>query len=86
MIPYLYGGSSGEPAEKAPKTSEAIGGSAEELPLYWGPQPFISGPVYFGAIVCFLFVLGLMVVRSPHKWWILAASLFCIVLSWGKNF
>jgi hypothetical protein len=86
MIPYLYGGSSGEPADKAPKTSEAIGGSAESLPLYWGPQPFISGPVYFGAVICFLFVLGLMVVRSGHKWWILAASLICIVLSWGKNF
>jgi hypothetical protein len=86
MVPYLYGGSSAEPAEKAPKTSEAIGGSADQLPLYWGPQPFISGPVYFGAIVCFLFVLGIMVIRSPHKWWIIAASVICIVLSWGKNF
>jgi hypothetical protein len=85
MIPYLYGGSSGEAAEKAPKTSEAIGGSAEQLPLYWGPQPFLSGPVYFGAIVCFLFVLGMFTVKSAHKWWILAASLFCIILSWGKN-
>jgi len=86
MIPYLYGGGSGEPADMAPKTSEAIGGSSEQLPTYWGPQPFLAGPVYFGAIVCFLFVLGLMVVRSPHKWWILAASVICIVLSWGKNF
>jgi hypothetical protein len=86
MIPYLYGGASAENAEKAPKTYEATGGRAEQLPLYWGPQPFLSGPVYFGAVVCFLFVLGLMVVRSGHKWWILAASVFCIVLSWGKNF
>ena len=85
MIPYLYGGSSGESADKAPKTLEAIGGGAEQLPLYWGPQPFISGPVYFGAIVCFLFVLGIFAVRSPHKWWIIAASIACIVLSWGKN-
>ena len=86
MIPYLYGGASGESADKAPKTSAAIGGSAEQLPLYWGPQPFISGPVYFGAVVCFLFVLGTIVVRSPHKWWIIAASAICIVLSWGRNF
>lgn len=86
MIPYLYGGSSSEAADKAPKTLEAIGGNAEELPLYWGPQPFLSGPVYFGAVICFLFVLGLLAVRSAHKWWILAASLICIVLSWGKNF
>ncbi len=86
MIPYLYGGSSGEAADKAPKTNEMTGGRADKLPLYWGPQPFISGPVYFGAVICFLFVLGLMVVRSPHKWWILAASLLGIMLSWGKNF
>ena len=84
MIPYLYGGGDREPASKAPKVAEAIG--SEEVPLYWGPQPSISGPVYFGAIVCFLFVLGLMVVRSPNKWWILAASVIAIVLSWGKNF
>ena len=86
MIPYLYGGSSGEPADEAPKTNEITGGRADKLPLYWGPQPFISGPVYFGAVICFLFVLGIMVVRSPHKWWIVAASFFGIMLSWGKNF
>ena len=85
MIPYLYGGASGESADKAPKTSEAIGDRYPELPLYWGPQPFISGPVYFGAVVCFLFVLGLIVVQSPHKWWILAASVIGIILSWGRH-
>jgi hypothetical protein len=86
LVPYLYGGSSGESADKAPKTAEAIGGTAEELPLYWGPQPFISGPVYFGAVVCFLFALGIIVIRSPHKWWIIAASAIGIMLSWGSNF
>ena len=86
MIPYLYGGSSGEPADWAPKTNEAVGGKYEKLPLYWGPQPFLSGPVYFGAIVCFLFILGVIVVKSPHKWWIIAASFIGIMLSWGKNF
>ena len=86
MIPYLYGGSSMEPAELAPKTSALVGPSAEQLPLYWGPQPFLGGPVFFGAIVCYLFILGLFVVKSPHKYWILAASLICIVMSWGSNF
>ena len=86
MIPYLYGGSSGEPADKAPKTNEATHGQYEKLPTYWGPQPFISGPVYFGAIICFLFVLGLLVVKSPHKWWIVAASFIGIMLSWGNHF
>ena len=89
MIPYLYGGASGEPADKAPATLKFIedhGSSTEELPTYWGPQPFISGPVYFGAVICFLFVLGLIVIRSPHKWWIAIATAIFIVLSWGKNF
>lgn len=86
MIPYLYGGASGEPAEKAPKATEVTHGQYEKLPMYWGAQPFLSGPVYFGAIVCFLFVLGTIVVRSPHKWWIIAASFIGIMLSWGKNF
>jgi len=86
MIPYLYGGSGNESADKAPKTLEAIGGNAEELPLYWGPQPWVNGPVYFGAVICFLFILGMIVIRSPQKWWILAACLIGIVLSWGKNF
>jgi hypothetical protein len=85
LVPYLYGGGSGEDASNAPATSEAIGGTAEKLPTYWGPQPFLSGPVYFGAIVCFLFVLGLMVVRSPHKWWIAAVSFLAILMSWGKH-
>jgi len=86
LIPYLYGGSSSEPADKAPKTLELVGGNAEELPLYWGSQPFIGGPVYFGAVVCFLFVLGLIVVKNENKWWIAVASLICIMMSWGKNF
>ena len=86
MIPYLYGGSSDEDASRAPKMSEAVGDRYEKLPLYWGPQPFISGPVFFGAIICFLFVLGLMAVRSPHKWWIIIAAGLSIMLSWGKNF
>lgn len=86
MIPYLYGGSAAESADKAPKTLEAVGGNAEELPLYWGPQPWVSGPVFFGASICFLFVLGLMVIRSPQKWWVLVACIIGIVLSWGKNF
>ncbi len=85
MIPYLYGGSSSEPADVAPATSEIIGEQAGGL-MYWGPQPFLLGPVYFGAIICFLFVLGMMVIRSQHKWWILAVTIVSIVLSWGKHF
>ena len=86
MIPYLYGGATMEDASKAPKTLEAVGGNAEKLPIYWGDQPTQMGPVFFGAVICFLFVLGLMVVRSPHKWWMLVASVIGFVLAWGKNF
>lgn len=85
MIPYLYGGSSREPIDKAPETKELVNGQVDEIGMYWGPQPFLSGPVYFGAIICFLFVLGTMVVKSKHKWWIIGVSIFAVILSLGKN-
>ncbi|HES59607.1 MAG TPA: hypothetical protein ENO18_04165, partial [Caldithrix sp.] len=53
---------------------------------YWGDQPFTSGPVYMGAILIFLFVLGLFIVEGYVKWWLLAAALLGILLSWGRNF
>lgn len=87
LVPYLYGGATVEPAERLPQTNELLGGQYEQLPSYWGPQVLgISGPVYFGAIVCFLFVLGLLVVRSPHKWWIAGLCALAIVMAWGNNF
>lgn len=54
-------------------------------PTYWGEQPFTAGPVYAGAAVCFLFILGLFLVKGPYKWAILAGTLFSFALSWGKN-
>ncbi len=57
-----------------------------QLGQYWGEQPGTSGPVYVGAFVCFLFVLGLFVVRGPMKWALLLATILSILLSWGKNF
>lgn len=58
----------------------------ESAPLYWGDQPFTAGNVYMGAIVCFLFVLGLLIVRGPYKWALLAATVFSVLLAWGSNF
>jgi hypothetical protein len=55
-------------------------------PTYWGEQPFTAGPVYVGAIVCLLFVLGLCIVKGPYKWGLLIATLFSVLLSWGHNF
>ena len=54
--------------------------------LYWGNQPFTNGPVYLGAIVCFLFLFGMFYLDGKHKWWILATSVFAIMLAWGENF
>jgi hypothetical protein len=94
LIPNFHGGSSagelGENSETYRILSENSVPNArqivKQLPLYWGTQPFTSGPVYAGAIVCFLFILGLFVVKGPVKWWLLAATLLSILLAWGKNF
>ncbi len=86
LIPDLYGGGSGEDADRFPKTNEMLGERYEKLPGYWGPQPFVTGADhYIGAVVCFLAVLGLFVIRSRHKWWMAAASLIAIAMSWGKH-
>lgn len=55
-------------------------------PTYWGDQPFTVGPVYMGAIICFLFVLALFLTRGAYKWALLIATLFSVCLSWGHNF
>ena len=87
LIPHFFGGSS---SEAFPKKSEVAkyfeGGEQGQFPFYWGDQPFTSGPVYAGAIVCFLFILGLFILEGRAKWWLLAATLFSIMLSWGRNF
>jgi len=58
----------------------------KHLPLYWGDQPTTLGPVYAGAIVIFLFILGMFIVDKRLKWWLFAATVLSILLSWGKNF
>ena len=58
----------------------------QSLGQYWGEQPGTSGPVYVGAFVLFLFVLGLFIVKGPMKWALLIATLLSITLAWGKNF
>lgn len=59
---------------------------SEQCPTYWGEQPFTAGPVYVGAIVCFLFLLGCIIVKGAYKWALVAATVFSILLSWGHNF
>jgi hypothetical protein len=57
----------------------------QQLPTYRGEKAFTSGPVYMGAIICFLFVLGLLIVSGPYKWALLVATLFSVALAWGRN-
>ena len=76
--------------ECAGMTQQALAekGMQQSLPgisQYWGDQPFTVGPVYVGALVCFLFVLGIFYVKGPVKWGLLAATLVSLLFAWGKN-
>ncbi|BDC99584.1 YfhO family protein [Persicobacter psychrovividus] len=96
LIPYFYGGSSHESLSKDSETYQTLiknqvpRAQADQfvnaLPMYWGDQPFTAGPVYFGAIVVFLFVLGLFTIKGSLKWWAVVLALLSIFLSMGKNF
>ena len=66
--------------------SKSAADFCKAAPMYWGDQPFTAGNVYMGAIVCFLFVLGLCVVKGSIKWGLLVCTLFAIMLAWGSNF
>ena len=89
LVPNVKGGASVPLAanEKAMEKANPMYGSIySQLGQYWGEQPGTSGPVYVGAFVVFLFILGLFIVKGPMKWALLAATVLSILLSWGKNF
>jgi hypothetical protein len=97
MIPNFYGGSSSYKLGENSATAKVLRQNnipeenirqfiSQPLPLYFGDQPFTSGPVYVGAIVVFLFILGLIIVKGHLKWWLLAATVLSILLAWGHNF
>ena len=89
LVPNVKGGASVPLAqnEKAmEKANPMYSGLYSQLGQYWGEQPGTSGPVYVGAFVMFLFVLGLFVVKGPMKWALAGGTLFSILLSWGHNF
>ena len=95
LIPNYMGGASGydlgkdSQLEKSLKKMGVPSGQARgfcsHAPTYWGEKAFTSGAVYVGAIICFLFVLGLLIVPGPYKWALLIATLFSITLAWGRN-
>ena len=89
LVPNTKGGASVPIAENERAMSKArpeYRQIYQQLGQYWGDQPGTSGPVYVGAFVLMLFILGLFLVKGPLKWALLAGTLFSILLSWGKNF
>ncbi len=96
FIPRFMGGSSSEAFPKDSKTIESLmrmGASSKEanqilnqIPMYWGNQSFVGAPAYIGAIIIFLAVLALFLIRGRLKWWSVSAFVLILLLSWGKNF
>lgn len=89
LIPNAKGGASAYIGKQNPaleKADRQFRDSIAQSNAYWGDQPGTSGPVYVGAIVVFLFVLGALTVKGKLKWALLVATLLSILLSWGKNF
>lgn len=95
LIPRFYGGGSGEnlgtDSNSYAFLKDRIGRQqardfSEHLPMYWGEQTIVEAPAYVGAVLLFLFLLGAFWVKKPVKKWLVAASVFAILLSWGKHF
>ena len=89
LVPNFKGGASAALSQSETAMSKAnpmYSSLYGSLTQYFGTQPMTSGPVYVGAFVLFLFVLGCFIVKGPLKWALIGATLFSIVLSWGKNF
>ncbi len=95
FIPRFMGGSNNENIGKDSNIYEFVKdvggvkqakGFSENAPMYWGNQPIVAAPAYIGAVIIFLFVLGIFLVKGSLKKWLIAATIFSILLSWGKNF
>ena len=89
LVPNTKGGASVPLSQNPVAMKKALPEYRElygQIGQYWGDQPGTSGPVYAGALVMMLFVLGLFIVKGPMKWALLGATILSIMLSWGKNF
>jgi len=96
FVARLFGGSNNEPFDKDSNFAEFLRqqqvppGQIEQIAgqfglYYWGAQPIVSGPAYVGAVVIFLFVLGLFLVKGRLKWWLVGGTVLSLLLSYGKN-
>ncbi len=83
LVPGAMGGGSQEIVSEDSEWYKLT--HSTSAPLYWGDQPFTSGPVYFGAIVIFLFRLGCIIVKGAKRWWLLVATVISLILAWGYH-
>lgn len=98
LVPNAFGGSSAEGLGEDSKAIAVLQENAQSLPegfaqqvaqsspMYWGELLSTQGTVYLGAIICLLFLFGAFFSKSEHRWWLVAITVFGIILSWGKNF
>lgn len=98
LVPNAFGGSSSQGLGEDSKAIEVLQENAQTLPqgltqeiaqkspMYWGELASTQGTVYLGAIICLLFLFGAFLSKSEHRWWLVAITVFGIVLAWGKNF
>jgi hypothetical protein len=94
LIPNYMGGGSQMELSKSSDTYKVLKEKGIEnsekiilsMPTYWGPQSFTSGNVYAGAIMIFLFIMGLFLVKGKYKWWLVSATILSLFLAWGKHF
>jgi hypothetical protein len=91
FIPYFYGGASNEELSVGSATFKSLVDNGvprsdakeyiKNIPLYWGDQPFTAGPLYFGAVIVFLFVFGMFVIEAKYKWWIFGVTVFSFMMT-----
>ena len=95
FIPRFTGGANSENLGNESETYKFLSskidrnqaeGFAKNVPTYWGSQPIVAAPAYIGAIFIFLFVLGIFIVDSKIKIWLVSATAFSVLMSWGHNF
>ncbi|EMR03195.1 hypothetical protein [Cesiribacter andamanensis] len=95
LIPYFYGGASGEAVAPDSELARSLRSQGvpeaqvnqfiQQVPTYFGDQAFTAGPIYVGAVICFLFVLGLLLAPMEYRIWLVAATVLSLLFSWGKN-
>lgn len=94
LIANFYGGASNGELSTSSETYKILKQNGvpnpkdvvKQMPVYWGDQPFTAGPIYYGAVIIFLFVFGMFILKGLEKWWIFSASMLAIFLSMGRNF